>query len=110
MLEDGEEAVRLAAHRHGQGQMLHTVGDVPGGEQLLAQLDLDTRRSALHAAAAASYLLQEEPLHGLLVAEVRQLGTAAIPAPAVGGLALLSQLPPEVGVTSSFSDILSHII
>ena len=104
--------MRLPAHRHGQGQMLHTVGDVPGGEQLLAQLDLDTRRSTLlaaAAAAAASYLLQEEPLHGLLVAEVRQLGTAAVPAPAVGGLALLSQLPPEVGVTSSFSDT-SHII
>ena len=101
--------MRLPAHRHGQGQMLHTVGDVPGGEQLLAQLDLSTRRSTLPAAAAASYLLQEEPLHGLLVAEVRQLGTAAVPAPAVGGLALLSQLPPEVGVTSSFSDT-SHII
>ena len=39
--------MRLPAHRHGQGQMLHTVGDVPGGEQLLAQLDLSTRRSTL---------------------------------------------------------------
>ena len=101
--------MRLPAHRHGQGQMLHTVGDVPGGEQLLAQLDLSTRRSTLPAAAAASYLLQEEPLHGLLVAEVRQLGTAAVSAPAVGGLALLSQLPPEVRVTSSFSNT-SHYV
>ena len=51
LLEDREEAVRLTAHSHGQGQVIHAVGDVTVGQQLLAKLNL----------------LQEKSLDGLLV-------------------------------------------
>ena len=40
MLEDTQERVGLATHRHGQGEMLHAVADVTRGQELLAQLDL----------------------------------------------------------------------
>lgn len=49
------------------------------------------------------YLLKEESLHSLLVAEVGQLGSRAIAPCPVGGLALLPQLPLEVRVTPSLS-------
>ena len=40
LLEDAEEGVGLAAHRHRQAQVLHAVLHVALREQLLAQLHL----------------------------------------------------------------------
>lgn len=54
--------MRLAAHSHGQGEVLNSVGDVAIGQQLLAKLNL----------------LQEESLDRLLVREVRQLRTRPV--------------------------------
>ena len=87
MLEDTEKRVRLTTDRHGKGEMLHTIGNVPSGQELLAKLDL----------------LKEESLHSLLVAEVGQLGPRAIAPCSVGGLTLLPQLPSEVRVTPPLS-------
>lgn len=68
--------------------MLHTIGNVPSGQELLAKLDL----------------LKEESLHSLLISEVRKLRPGAAAPGSVGGLALLPQLPLEVRVTPPLSE------
>ena len=85
LLEDREEAVRLAAHSHGQGEVLNSVGDVAIGQQLLAKLNL----------------LQEEPLYSLLVGEVRQLGARSVIGSFGCRFPLLPELPLKVRVTAS---------
>lgn len=85
LLQHGEETVRLATHGHGQAEVLHTVLNVPGGEQLLAQL----------------HLLQEEPLHRLLVREVRQTWLLPPACLAPPFLPSLAQFPSEVGMTAA---------
>jgi len=87
LLEDGEEGVGLAADRHREGQVLHPVGDVPRGQQLLAQLNL----------------LKEKPLNSLLIGEVRESNAAASAAAFGRCFALLAQAPPEVRVGTAAS-------
>lgn len=45
MLEDAEKRVRLTTDRHGEGEMLHTIGNVTSGQELLTKLDLRGTRS-----------------------------------------------------------------
>ena len=86
--------------------MLHTIGDVPSGQELLTQLDL-RGTGALYITLPDNrvvYLLQEESLHSLLVSEVGKLRPGAAAPGSVGGLALLPQLPLEVRVTPPLSE------
>ena len=87
--------------------MLHTIGNVPSGQELLTQLDLREIRPLYIIMLPKNrlvYLLQEESLHSLLISEVRKLRPGAAAPGSVGGLALLPQLPLEVRVTPSLSE------
>ena len=44
MLEDAEKRVRLTTDRHGEREMLHTIGNVPSCQELLTKLDLRRTR------------------------------------------------------------------
>ena len=86
--------------------MLHTIGDVSSGQELLTELDL-RRTRPLYIMLYDNrlvYLLQEESLHSLLVSEVGKLRPGAVAPSSVGGLALLPQLPLEVRVTPPLSE------
>ena len=86
--------------------MLHTIGDVPSGQEFLTKLDLKRRRT-LYIVLPDNrlvYLLQEESLHSLLVSEVGKLRPGAVAPGSVGGFALLPQLPLEVRVTPPLSE------
>ena len=86
--------------------MLHTIGNVPGGQELLTKLDLREIRPLyiMLPDIRIVYLLKEESLHSLLVSEVRKLRPGAVAPGSVGGLALLPQLPLEVRVTPPLSE------
>ena len=87
--------------------MLHTISNVPGGKELLTQLDLREIRPLyiiMLPDIRLVYLLQEESLHSLLISEVRKLRPGAAAPGSVGGLALLPQLPLEVRVTPPLSE------